>query len=638
MSLYKQLWLAVIFLLTLVFSGTFIVTSLSAKNYLEEQLRMKNADNATALALSLTQQGADQVLLELTLAAQFDTGFYELIQLADPEGNITISREDHQATEGAPGWFMSLFQIEAEPGVAAVQQGWQQMGTITLRSHTRFAYGELWQSTQKMALLFLVAMVAAGLLGNYLLKAILRPLSTVVEQAQAIGERRFVTIEEPKTLEFKKLVSAMNVLSDRIRQMLQKEAKRLEKWQREAHIDSVTKLLRREPFMQTLDASLHSDDVNSSGSLSIIRLAGLAKLNELYGRKAIDSMLKDIGSALNAITLKHSRWAASRLNGADFALLAPRAIDPTLAAKEMQDAMIEILQSHSMLENTALPGATTSFEHNDKISELLTRLDGSLQSMQSEGESHIGIAYRGDIPMQTIRDQMKEWRSILEQSFQSRNFRLIHFPVVDLNNELIHHEAPLRLEWDGKQIAAGKFLPWINRLEFSDQLDRTVIELALADIANTGEPVCANLSVASVVDSGFIFWLSERLGSHPADASKLWLEVPESMAFRHFANFKKLCSSAKSHGSKVGIEHVGHQLSGLGDLHDVGIDYLKVDAAFTREIDVNVANQTLLRTLCTVGHSIGVIVIAEGVRSQDEWDALREVGFDGATGPGISLD
>ena len=63
MSLFKQLWLAIILLLTLVFGSTFVVSSLSAKRYLEQQLYMKNVDNAAALALSLTQQEADPVLL-----------------------------------------------------------------------------------------------------------------------------------------------------------------------------------------------------------------------------------------------------------------------------------------------------------------------------------------------------------------------------------------------------------------------------------------------------------------------------------------------------------------------------------------------------------------------------------------------
>jgi hypothetical protein len=95
-----------------VFVGSVIVSSLSAKTYLQQQLSMKNSDNAAALALSLTQQDADEVLLELTLSAQFDTGFYELIQLTDPEGVVTILREDTQDTGDAPDWFMKLFPIE----------------------------------------------------------------------------------------------------------------------------------------------------------------------------------------------------------------------------------------------------------------------------------------------------------------------------------------------------------------------------------------------------------------------------------------------------------------------------------------------------------------------------------------------
>ena len=121
MSLYKQLWLAVILLLVLVFSGIFIVSSLSARAYLEQQLGMKNADNASALALSLTQQDADLVLMELTLAAQFDTGFYEMIRFTDPQGEVALIREGPHATSKAPGWFIRLFPIEVEPGVAYIQ-------------------------------------------------------------------------------------------------------------------------------------------------------------------------------------------------------------------------------------------------------------------------------------------------------------------------------------------------------------------------------------------------------------------------------------------------------------------------------------------------------------------------------------
>jgi EAL domain-containing protein (putative c-di-GMP-specific phosphodiesterase class I)/GGDEF domain-containing protein len=534
MSLYKQLWLAIIILLSVVFAGSFAVTSLSVTTYLEQQLGMHNTIYA-------------------------------------------------------------------------------------------------------LALVFLVAMIVAGCLGNYLLKRILRPLDDMVEQARAIADRRFITIAEPSTREFGQLVSAMNSLSNRIKQMLRQEAKRLEKFQREAHVDKVTGLMNRESFLKTLDATLHSDDASSTGSLSLIRLAGLTQLNQTYGRKAIDGMLADIGHALNCIVIQHSQWAASRLNGSDFVLLAPRAMEPGEPARQAQQAIQEILENRSMQRDVRLPGAATLFTHGETTSELLVRLDGSLLNADQEGESLINVANKGDIQLATVREQMVRWRTLFGQAFHQHKFSLASYPVVDKEGMLLHLDSPVRMDLGGKLITAGQFLPWINRLEMAGELDQQVVDLALRLIEKEGRPVCIKLSVASVVESSFLPWLSDRLSTHAEAARQLWVEVSESMALRHLSNFKSLCTRVKKHQCKIGINQMGHQLSELGQLHDIGVSYLKVDTNFVRDIDNNVANQTLLRSLCTVGHSIGVIVIGEGVCTAQEWEMLKEIGADGATGPGIKM-
>jgi diguanylate cyclase (GGDEF)-like protein len=637
MSLYKRLWLAIFFLLTLVFGSSFIVSSLSSKAYLQEQLRMKNADNATALALSLTQQNADEVLLELTLAAQFDTGFYEMIELTDPEGAVLISREDTQVISDAPVWFMQLFPIEVEPGIATVMNGWQQVGVLSLRSHSRFAYAELWRGTQKMAMVFLLAMILSGALGTYLLKIILKPLDNVVDQARAIGERRFISIPEPKTLEFRKVVNSMNNLSERIKQMLAQEARRLEKWQREAHVDKISGLMNREPFMQSLDSALQSDDVNSTGSICLVRITGLMGLNAKYGRKLIDSVIADMGQELNSMVEARSRWAAGRLNGSEFALLTPRALQAEDAAREMQQVLQDVLVARSMDGDVSLPGAATLYHHGDTIAEIMTRLDNSMLISDQEGLSRINVANKSDIHLTSVRDQLAYWRDIFHHAFTDRLFSLTSFPVIGVDGQLLHLEAPVRLSWDGELISAGRFLPWINRLEVSFILDKQVIELALRQIEETGQALGVNLSVAAVVEPSFPAWISQQLSTHPDAATKLWMEISEPMAFRHLKNFKLLCGRVKEYGAKIGVEHMGHQLAELGELHDVGVDYLKVDANFVRNINENAANQSLLRNLCIVGHSIGMIVIAEGVLSDAEWETLKEIGLDGATGPGVSL-
>ena len=150
MSMYRQLWLAIIVSMLLALAGSLLASMLSARAYLESQLSIKNSDNAAALALSLSQSEPDAVSVELTVSALFDSGHYRLIRVVDPNGATIVERSAAASELGAPEWFARLLPINAAPGQAQISNGWKQFGTITLISHSRFAYGALWNSVLKM--------------------------------------------------------------------------------------------------------------------------------------------------------------------------------------------------------------------------------------------------------------------------------------------------------------------------------------------------------------------------------------------------------------------------------------------------------------------------------------------------------
>jgi EAL domain-containing protein (putative c-di-GMP-specific phosphodiesterase class I) len=93
----------------------------------------------------------------------------------------------------------------------------------------------------------------------------------------------------------------------------------------------------------------------------------------------------------------------------------------------------------------------------------------------------------------------------------------------------------------------------------------------------------------------------------------------------------------KRHHCSVGVEHFGRQFSQIGQLHDLGLDYIKVDASFVRGLDANPGNQMFLKGLSSIAHNIGIQAIGEGVTTAAEFAALGEVGFDGATGPAVKV-
>jgi len=182
------------------------------------------------------------------------------------------------------------------------------------------------------------------------------------------------------------------------------------------------------------------------------------------------------------------------------------------------------------------------------------------------------------------------------------------------------------LDEQGEWLPAGRFLPIAERLKLTSRLDLSAIALGLADLAAnpavTG--LAVNLSASSLQDRAFRGELSGLLRQNAQAARRLWLEVAESGALKHFDAFRDLCRELKRSGCRVGIEHFGRQFSQVGQLHGLGIDYIKVDASFVRELDKNPGNQAFLKGLCAIVHGIGIQVIAEGVecRRSPAWDSM----------------
>ena len=162
MTLTKQLWLAVAAIMIIAFGISFLASAWSAKSYLEDQLRLKNVDNANSLALSMSQMDKDPVLIELLVSAQFDIGHYKQIKLISPSGKVMIERVSEGVNDQVPAWFVNLIPLVTEPGIALVQDGWRQYGTLTVISDDRFAYLALWQGNLRLLLWFLVGALLCG--------------------------------------------------------------------------------------------------------------------------------------------------------------------------------------------------------------------------------------------------------------------------------------------------------------------------------------------------------------------------------------------------------------------------------------------------------------------------------------------
>ena len=639
MSMYRQLWLAIITSMLLALGGGLLASLVSARSYLESQLSIKNTDNATALALSLSLDNPDATMVELAVASLFDGGHYEWIRVTDPSGKVLIERVAPLGETDAPTWFSEMLPIKAAPGRAQISNGWKQLGTVTLASHNRFAYGALWKSAYEMVMALTLAGLVGGYLGSLVLRRLRRPLDAVIGQANAITQRRFVTIEEPEVPELRQLAVAMNATVGRLKSMFDEEAARLEVMRREANCDALTGLANRSHFMARLQQSLDAEDAEDAagGSFLLVRLADLAGVNHRLGRAATDEFLKCAAEIIRRWVARYSRGLGGRLNGADFAVMLPEEEHGLAISEALLKDLIEIAGPFVQNDTTAWIGVG-QFGHGMELGTLLARVDGALASAQAGGGNAVH-EIKVEVEDNQLPRTADQWSKMIRQALDARWVRLVSFPVVALTGQLLHRECPLRLMFDGKGdwLPASRFLPVAERLRLTPELDLAAVSLGLQELRTHPELIglAINFSGSSIADPEFRHELLHLLGSQRNATSRLWIEVAEIGALKHLSAFRDLCRELKAFGCHVGLEHFGYHFDQIGLLHDIGLDYLKVDASFIRGIDSNVGNQAFLKGLCGIAHNIGLQVLAEGVATEVELLTLTVLGFDGATGPVI---
>lgn len=627
MSLIKQLWIAIATVTLLALVGSLGVSTWTARYYLQEQLNDANTNIAKAIALSVSQLDKDRGTIETQLNSQGALGLYRTLRVTDLEGKVIAEYDSDDSPQGVPAWFVNLAAIKALPGEGAISNGWQPFGTLFVESQTSYANKALWNSVLWFLLLFVAVAVLAGFVGWELLGRITKPLRTLVAHAQAIGERRFITTPEPRPAELKVVVRAMNALSERVRQMLADEAQRLETLRRQVQEDAVTGLLERRQFLNAFSAQLDNPDAPAQGALLILRVCGLNELNRDLGRTTTDRLLQTL-----ARTFRDSaNRVCGRLNGSDLAVLAPPMTEFGQWAAQVAERVHAIADQHPNANLLSLPMAAVSYARTDILASILARLDTALAEAELEGARSLKIEARDEATPPARNQEL--WREILTTALAGAGFQLGSAPVRTLQNELIHNEAPVDLSAGEILFKTGDFLPWATRLGLIGRLDLAVVRAALERIRAGGDPVAVAISASALQDGRFIAELIALLRISPEMSARLWLEVPEEGAVRNPAAFHAFCIAVDPFFIKLGIRHAGPRFSALGNLHDLGLDYLKVDASLLRDIDSNKGNQSFVRSLVMLAHTLGFTTIAEGIDRPEQQTILADLGFDGFTGP-----
>jgi diguanylate cyclase (GGDEF)-like protein len=642
MTLYRQL-LAFIFILFIVlFASTWVVKLQSTRVFLENQLESHAQDTATSLGLSISTSIAENDLatVETMINAVFDRGYYSRILLVDLDEKKLIERELEVAISRVPAWFIRAIPLQMPEAGTLISSGWKQVGSLHVVSHPGYAYKTLWDATVNMAKIYGLIGLFALFLGAVGLRLLLRPLQRIEQQAEDICRKQY-TIQErlPKTRELRSVVTAMNSMTGKVKQMFYEQAQVADRLRKNTYSDVLTGLGNRRYLQGQVAARMDRGDTSVTGAFLLVQIRDLMELNQERGYQYGDQILQTVAENIREATRYLKNAALARISGGTFAIFLPDVTGEDarhVAASIVGDLAGVAVGVVGAPENVGHVGGVI-FNRTAPIGLLLSEADRMLSAAQKQGPNAWLIG-----AVSPEADEMpsgqQEWKQILEQVLTEKKITLFGQSVVPIGNlkERMHLEILSRIILEtGQMISAGLFIPLAERLRCISAIDRVVLEKTLQfDYGGRNiSELAVNISPTSLRDTDFVSWLTTSLKKLPSTAPRMIFEFAEFNATREMALLQKFSREVKELGHSVGLDHFGQSFANFGYLKSLQPKYVKIDKAFTDELKAEEGDSNFfIGSLVSVAHSLDILVIAEGVEDEKQLQILRDLNIDGIQG------
>jgi len=647
MTLYRQLLLSALLMLLCLCSGLWLGELTRTRDFLVNQMEVHAQDTATSLGLSLTTlaNGSNIPAMETMINALFDRGFYRIIELRDVDGKLLVERRADLAEDQVPAWFMRIVPLSAPQATALVQHGWQQTGTLTVESHTGFAYLALWQAVQTTALWFSLTAAAIALLAGLGLRSLLKPLRQVEEQALALCNRQFNIQEQlPRTRELRLVVSAMNHLTVRMKEIFQEQAAIAEDLLQRTYQDPLTAIGNRR-YLEAQITALHEAKHEArhgvvKGAFLLFQLQDLQAINQASGYQEGDRILQETADILRQSCRDLPQALLGRLSGGDFALLLPNVDEHT--TQQIANALLADLHLHAAMEASRAHEASVCcggvlYEQATPFTQLLARADTALNTARHHQARTVALLPLAD-GEPTLCAGKTQWMELLRDAIANRAIVLYSQPTVSRQDPgiIIHHEIFARVRTPAdRELSMGMFVPLAERSGLMPALDKMIIELLLEQALDQFTPhrIAINLSPLSLADAAFSSWPDGQLIQCARKDLRLNFEFPEFRIHRHSEVIKAFAERIKHHGHRLGIDHFGQGLTHFGYLKSLLPDYVKIDRAITAgNLDEQSDSCFFINTLCNVAHSLDMMIIIEAVETESQWQALSALHVDAVQG------
>ncbi|MEO8697309.1 MAG: EAL domain-containing protein [Acidimicrobiales bacterium] len=411
----------------------------------------------------------------------------------------------------------------------------------------------------------------------------------------------------------------------------------------QAYTDSLTGLPNRQALTEHLHTKLTEPGDRRLGVL-FVDLDDFKDVNDTLGHAAGDELLSVVARRLRLGTRGNEFFA--RIGGDEFAIVVDCGDHPGEALIVAERAIAALNEPVRIGNTTTTVSCSIGIATSDAgagaevAGELIRNADFAMYMAKSQGKNRFDVfapSMHADMLAQA------EFRRDLSQAAVLDQLVIYYQPIVDLSagalqgfEALIRWQHPIR-----GLLAPSEFIALAEETGDIIEIGNWVLDHACASLAALRRDIpggsalhmAINVSAHQITGPSFVDTVKEVLRRHDVPAEAVTLEITEAVALTNTEVATHVLAELRRHGLLIALDDFGVGYSSLRYLQDLPIDVIKIDRSFVmnREGDTD----SMLMAIVTLGQSLGLEVIAEGIETPAELERLRA--FDHIAGQGYLI-